>query len=145
MPTVSPKIDSMSPRAPKVEVVKGAVIRLTCTASGKPTPIITWSRKVGLKRSYSIFCIWLTIITGGKWVIYEISLLLLFPIRIMLCRTGNRILPAACWRWCTPIDRQSVTIGARQLMASSSQTPGTYSLMFYVSIISHFTTTHIYN
>lgn len=53
MPTVSPKIDSMSPRAPKVEVVKGAVIRLMCTASGKPTPIITWSRKVRLRRLFN--------------------------------------------------------------------------------------------
>lgn len=50
MPTVPPKIESMSPRTTKVEVGKGAVVRLTCTASGKPTPTITWSRKVGRAR-----------------------------------------------------------------------------------------------
>lgn len=42
---VPPKIDYISP-SNKMDIHKGAPIRMECRASGNPTPKIVWSRKV---------------------------------------------------------------------------------------------------
>lgn len=42
---VPPKIDFITPIA-KVEVSKGASIKMECRASGNPAPKIIWSREV---------------------------------------------------------------------------------------------------
>lgn len=47
--TVPPKINYLVPST-KLEVAKGASIKLECKASGNPTPTIIWSRKVSASR-----------------------------------------------------------------------------------------------
>lgn len=44
---VPPKIEYMQPPT-KLEVSKGASIKLECKASGNPAPTIVWSRKVSI-------------------------------------------------------------------------------------------------
>ena len=50
---VPPKIDFMNPTS-KMEVTKGASIRMECRGSGNPTPKIIWTRKVNKKGFYVI-------------------------------------------------------------------------------------------
>lgn len=43
---VPPKIDYVSPTGGRVDVTRGSLVRLECSAKGNPPPRITWTRKV---------------------------------------------------------------------------------------------------
>lgn len=45
---VPPKINYLVPST-KLEVTKGASIKLECKATGNPEPVISWSRKVSTR------------------------------------------------------------------------------------------------
>lgn len=59
---VPPKIDYIKPST-RLDVAKGAAIRLECRASGNPEPKVIWTRKVSSKhtlfgyKDYIFICI----------------------------------------------------------------------------------------